>query len=455
MKKNGKDTPGEKLRWTGFFVRDRLKDHGLAKRQLEADLYAYRHGTSVQETRKKLGSLIDHAVRTTGFYKDYDPRIPLEQLPVVDKDTFRNHYREFLSSDYTDAKDNRLMSTSGSTGTPLTMVQNHSKAVCDQADGAAMGVLAGYRIGEKMAMLRVWVRNVQKGKLQQLAENSIMMDSSSLSDDSMQSMLDVLKREKVKCLIGYASAIGELSDYIRRNHISTEGFSLHSIIPISETMPDPVRKQLQEQFGLPVQSWYSNEENGIMGVQEKYSDAYYINSESYYYEILKLNSDEPAENGEVGRIVITDLNNYAFPVIRYANGDTAAARYTEKDGRFRLELTELYGRRSDMLYDTQGRAVTPYVITNNLWNVDGVRQYQFIQDGIKAYTLKLNGDKERMDLPDILGRIRPYLGEDAEIQVEFVQEIPVLASGKRKYIENHCPEYVPEIRRQHAGREDL
>ena len=285
MKKNGKDTPGEKLRWTGFFVRDRLKDHGLAKRQLEADLYAYRHGTSVQETRKKLGSLIDHAVRTTGFYKDYDPRTPLEQLPVVDKDTFRNHYQEFLSSDYTDAKDNRLMSTSGSTGTPLTMVQNHSKAVCDQADGAAMGVLAGYRIGEKMAMLRVWVRNVQKGKLQQLAENSIMMDSSSLSDDSMQSMLDVLKREKVKCLIGYASAIGELSDYIRRNHISTEGFSLHSIIPISETMPDPVRKQLQEQFGLPVQSWYSNEENGIMGVQEKYSDAYYINSESYYYEI--------------------------------------------------------------------------------------------------------------------------------------------------------------------------
>jgi phenylacetate-CoA ligase len=95
------------------------------------------------------------------------------------------------------------------------------------------------------------------------------------------------------------------------------------------------------------------------------------------------------------------------------------------------------------------------VITNNLWNVDGVRQYQFIQDGIREYTLKLNGDKDQMDLPDILGRIRPYLGEDAEIQVEFVQEIPVLASGKRKYIENHCPEYVPEIRRQHAGREDL
>ena len=441
MKKNGKDTPGEKLRWTGFFVWDRLKDHGLAKRQLEADLYAYRHGTSVQETRMKLGSLIDHAVRTTGFYKDYDPRTPLEQLPVVDKDTFRNHYREFLSSDYTDAKDNRLMSTSGSTGTPLTMVQNHSKAVCDQADGAAMGVLAGYRIGEKMAMLRVWVRNVQKGKLQQLAENSIMMDSSSLSDDSMQSMLDVLKREKVKCLIGYASAIGELSDYIRRNHISTEGFSLHSIIPISETMPDPVRKQLQEQFGLPVQSWYSNEENGIMGIQRPEDESYHIDTESYYYEILKLDSDEPAEPGELGRIVITDLYNYAFPILRYDNGDLAIAEKKVKNGRYQLFLKELYGRRSDMIYDCDGKAVTPYIITNNMWDVKGVKQFRFIQETETSYTLWLNGDREQMNVEDILSRIQPYLGEKAQIKIDYVDEIPVLNSGKRKYIENRCEKY--------------
>ena len=450
-----KDTPGEKLRWTGFFVRDGLKDHGLAKRQLEADLYAYRNGTSVRETRQKLAALIHHAVTTTRFYRDYDPETPLEQFPIVDKDTFRSHYNEFLSSDYIGARNNRLMSTSGSTGTPLTMVQNHEKAVCDQADGAAMGVLAGYQIGEKMAMIRVWVKNVQKSKLQLLAENSIMMDSSSLSDESMQKMLDVLKKQKVKCLIGYSSAIGELSDYIRRKQIVLGDFSIHSIIPISETMPDPVKKQLQEQFHVPVQSWYSNEENGIMGVQEKYSNNYYINSESYYYEILKMDSDEPAQDGEAGRIVITDLNNYAFPIIRYANGDTAVAKRTVKDGRYRLELTELYGRRSDMLYDTQGRALTPYIITNNLWNVEGVRQYQFIQTGRKDYLLKLNADREKMDLGDILGRIRPYLGEDAQIQVEYVEEIPVLASGKRKYIENRCPDYAPQIRRQHAGREDL
>ena len=53
----------------------------------------------------------------------------------------------------------------------------------------------------------------------------------------------------------------------------------------------------------------------------------------------------------------------------------------------------------------------------------------------------LNGDQEKMDQKEILGRIRPYLGEEARIKVEIVDEIPVLASGKRKYIENRCEKY--------------
>ena len=39
---------------------------------------------------------------------------------------------------------------------------------------------------------------------------------------------------------------------------------------------------------------------------------------------------------------------------------------------------------------------------------------------------------EKMDQEEILRRIRPYLGEEAHIKVEIVDEIPVLASGKRK-----------------------
>ena len=94
-----------------------------------------------------------------------------------------------------------------------------------------------------------------------------------------------------------------------------------------------------------------------------------------------------------------------------------------------------------MIYDCQGKAVTPYVITNNLWDVQGVRQFRFIQEDVTKYTLWLNGDRDKMNVSDILERIRPYLGNQAEINVEYVEEIPVLNSGKRKYIENRCETY--------------
>ncbi len=430
----------ERARWDGFFALDRMRG-GTVRKKMEQDRYAWKHGTSFKDTEDRIRSLIRHAVDTTDFYRDYDPEIPLISLPVVNKDTFRSQYDTFRSIRYIDAKDNRVMSTSGSTGTPLAMVQDHNKALCNTADSIFLGTLGRYHIGEKMAFIRVWVNNVRKGKVQLMMENSIMMHSASLSDDAISGMLDILKKQKVKCLIGYSSALGEISEYIRRSETDMSGFSVHSILPISEAMPDPIRAQLAAQFQCPVQAWYSNEENGIMGIQGPDTTTYYINSESYHYEILKMDSNEPAEDGELGRIVITDLTNYAFPIIRYDNGDTAIARHKVKGDRYKLYLTELYGRRSDMLYDTSGNAVTPYVITNNLWDVPGVKQYQFVQHSSKKYELRLNGDPEKMDVTDILGRIQPAFGADAEIKITYVDEIPVLASGKRKYIENLCPDY--------------
>ena len=406
----------ERLRWMGFWMLDKMKG-GKIREYYDQIRYAWKEGSSIEETDKRLRDLIAHAVRTTDFYKDYPEDIALKDLPVVNKDTFRQQYDRFISSTYKDAPDNRVMCTSGSTGTPLRMIQNRDKIRHNTAGGIFLGAAAGYYIGMKEAFIRVWVNNVRKSKFQLIQENMIMMDSSRMDEKALAEMFRTIEKKKVKCLVGYSSALGELSDYIRKSGTDCSNCSVRAIIPISETMPEPVRRTLEKQFGCPVRAWYSN------------------------YEILKMDCDEPAEPGELGRIVITDLFNYAFPILRYDNGDTAVAVRKEKNGRFKLYLSELYGRRSDLIYDCKGNAVTPYIITNNLWDIEGVKQYRFIQEDMKDYTIWLNGDPEKMDQKEILGRIRPYLGEEARIKVEIVDEIPVLASGKRKYIENRCEKY--------------
>ena len=430
----------ERLRWDAYWMLDRIKGRPVGK-YVEQVRRGWKEGTSLKENEERIRALIAHAVKTTDYYKDYPEDIPLTELPIVNKDTFRADYDRFISAAFKDAQDNRIMCTSGSTGTPLQVIQNADKIRHCQASAMYMGALAGYKIGMKEAFIRVWVKNVNKSKLQLTAENMIMMDSSRMDGEALQEMLETIRRKKVKFLLGYASALGEISRYIDEKQVDLSGFCVKSIIPISEAMPDPVRFRLQEQFGAPVRSWYSNEEDGIMGLQNKEDGAYRIDTESYFYEILKLDSDEPAEPGELGRIVITDLYNYAFPIIRYDNGDLAVAERREKNGRYKLWLKELYGRRSDLIYTPEGKAVTPYVLTNNLWDLKGVRQYRFIQETETDYTLWLNGDPEVMDPEEVLRRISPYLGERAKIKVEFVDEIPVLNSGKRKYIENRCEKY--------------
>lgn len=430
----------EKLRWFGFWLLDALKGKKV-RTYYDQIRRAWKEGTSIAETEERIRALIAHAVETTEFYKNYPADSALTDLPVVNKDTFRQNYDRFLSKTYKDAPDNRVMCTSGSTGTPLRMIQNRDKIRHNTAGGIFLGAAAGYYIGMKEAFIRVWVNNVKKSKFQLLQENLIMMDSSRMDAQALEEMFQVIEKKKVKCLVGYSSALGELSSYIQKAGKDCSRCKVRAIIPISETMPEPVRRTLEKQFHCPVRAWYSNEENGIMGLQNEENEGYRIDTETYYYEILKMDSDEPAEPGELGRIVITDLFNYAFPILRYDNGDTAVATRKEKNGRYKLYLDELYGRRSDLIYDCEGKAVTPYIITNNLWDIEGVKQYRFIQEDVKDYTIWLNGDPQKMNQEEILGRIRPYLGEEARIKVELVDEIPVLASGKRKYIENRCEKY--------------
>ena len=111
---------------------------------------------------------------------------------------------------------------------------------------------------------------------------------------------------------------------------------------------------------------------------------YYIDSASYYYEFLRMESDLPAKEGEVCRIVITDLYNYAFPIIRYDTGDTAIYRREIIGENFKIFLKEIYGRKTDLVFNSLGRKISPHAITNYMWGVSGIRQWQFTQIGGKG-----------------------------------------------------------------------
>ena len=182
--------------------------------------------------------------------------------------------------------------------------------------------------------------------------------------------------------------------------------------------------------GVPIVECYANEENGVLAQQKVSDNNYYLNNGSYIFEILKLESDEPAEYGELGRIVITDLYNYAFPMIRYDTGDTAILEKGNDISGGWDYVSKLYGRRLDLIYDANGNPIHPMNFARVLKNFSGIKQWQFIQKTEKEYLLKLNAEIN-IDQKRIIQEILNIVG-NGNVSIEFVDDIPVLASGKRK-----------------------
>jgi phenylacetate-CoA ligase len=233
-------------------------------------------------------------------------------------------------------------------------------------------------------------------------------------------------------LRAYASWYDYLVEYIKSGKADIKDLkSLKICLSISEGLNPVTREEMYRLTGIPIVEVYSDEEIGTLGQQRINDTKYYLNHADCKFEMLKLGSDEPAEFGELARIVITDLHNYAFPMIRYDTGDTAVFKEGDSDSNGWFYIEKLYGRRVDMVYDVNGDVVHPMNLGRTLKNFTTIRQWQFIQKGRSDYTIKLDVTNDS-EIKSIVEELKNIFGTDANINVERVDDIPVLTSGKRK-----------------------
>lgn len=256
-----------------------------------------------------------------------------------------------------------------------------------------------------------------------------------MGDENLENLVDIIHREKIVSLRSYASSYKLIADFVRRKNKTLP--SLKICIAGSEALGDDVRSAVQEYMNCDIISQYADEECGILR-QEAISgepDRFYLNHASYKFEVLKMNSNEPADYGELGRIVITDLTNRAFPIIRYDTGDIAVMERADHLSAGYPYFSALYGRRLDLIYNVNGEPVHPMVLNRVMKNFGNIIQWQFIQKSEKGYALKLNVSGE-VDEDGIIQELRKYFGNEAKIDIEYVSDIPVLKSGKRKSVVN-------------------
>lgn len=424
------------IRRVAFWSLDALKGNRISKEYKDIKkIMALPYVEQKQIQNDYLKKIIEHAEKSTVYYSKFNST-DITDMPVVNKSIIKEHFEDFQSSKYVNEK-KHSMSTSGSTGTPFTVYQDMRKRSRVLAELIYFNEIVGQKVGDKFCFFRVWTENDLKvsrnNKLALFAKNEIPIDISHLDDENMENIRQFLKKNKnINELMGYASTHKRLVQYIEKCGDSPSDFSIKLVVSGSEMLESGARKKLQEQFRCPVVSRYSNQENGVLGQQCKDSEKYHMNSASYYIELLKLDSDEPAEIGELGRIVVTDLFNYAMPMIRYDTGDLAIQ--TEKCicGWNTMILDNLQGRRVDVCVTPDGRLLSPLLLDKFMEPYVNLAQFQFIQEEENYYVLKINDPNNEYQDSCFEKMLRELLGNDAVFKIDRVDGIPCLDSGKYK-----------------------
>lgn len=388
--------------------------------------------------KHKFEELVNQATKFTEFYSEYSSKEDINSFPVINKSTLKSESEKFLSKNF-DTRNLYTMATSGSTGTPFVTYQNEDKKRRVNAEVIYYSNKAGYKVGKNLIYLRAITDKSKKSPLKLWLQNETLIDISNLDDMKITKMLNKIGKSSKNgsMMLAYSSTYDSFKDYFDKIGFDMPNKSnLEGIVGSSEMFYEETRAKMEETFGCKTFSRYANQENGIIGQDEVLNNEFLINEANYIVEIFDMDEDKPLKHGEIGRIVITDLFNKAMPFIRYDTGDIGAIKFININGKQKKVISDFGGRRVDVVYDAKGHRLSPHIVTNNFWGFSEIKQYQFIQKNKKDYAIKLNVDRNFSETEKLYNLFLKLLGNEANISIEIVKEIPVLSSGKRKYIVN-------------------
>ena len=238
-----------------------------------------------------------------------------------------------------------------------------------------------------------------------------------------------LARIDPKYLLTYPSNLSALLDLYETG--TPFPHSLRQVRTVGETLHPGLRERCAALKGIEIVDLYSAQEVGLIALQCPLSGLYHIQSESLIVEVLD-DAGKQCEPGEVGRVVITDLHNFATPLIRYEIRDYAEVGPVCPCGRGLPTLSRIMGRRRNMVTLPDGSKHWPLVGAYRYREIADIRQYQAIQHSLHNIEIRLVvSPLTREQETAISALVQQALGYPFRLRFSyFEQELPGTRGGK-------------------------
>lgn len=370
----------------------------------------------------------------TTLFKPEEARGILDQLPVLTRRDIQEHLPDMISETATDLRDD---ATGGSTGTPMSFKVDRETQRAREASLMWANSLAGWRPGEKIAMLWGSDRDVRGSTaerrlaLRWWIENLRWYNAFDMGEDRMARFHRDLSAFRPDFLVAYAGSVFTFARYLRDKDIQPR-YPRKGIVSSAEMLAPPMRAVVEEVFGRPVFDRYGNRELGAIAAECEAHAGLHVNETDC---IVEIDSGDPFRTE--GRILVTYLRNFAMPFIRYDTGDIGRFESAEPCacGRTSLRLARVTGRVSDTIRTSAGNLIHGEYFTHLLYGAAGVREFQFVQEAPDRYVLRLAADRAAAAPREAewTERIREAVGGQADVRIEYVDSIPAMTSGKRRF----------------------
>jgi phenylacetate-CoA ligase len=206
---------------------------------------------------------------------------------------------------------------------------------------------------------------------------------------------------------------------------------LKGVMTYSEALPEGLYQAVRDAWNAPLADTYSCTEFGPLALQCPHAPHYHLQSENAYVEVLRDDGSACAP-GEIGRVVVSGLHNFAMPLLRYELGDMAQAGAACACGRGLPVVTRILGRVRNMARDLQGRLFQPAFDPALEQAGVPVRQYQFVQHAPASLEMAYVMDREmtQVERARLAEAVSTQMGYPVSLGLSRVEAIPRSRGGK-------------------------
>ena len=352
--------------------------------------------------------------------------------PVLTKTEIREHGQDLVANGIPASHGSISWSTtSGSTGQPLRAATSGIAALFQQALLLRMQSWYGVDPQSKLAVIRMTAETPYSGSWGAPTDLAFRTGPAvKLSAfESHEKQLDWLCREQPGCLIVHNANLQALLRRSRLHGKAPRG--LRTVMGFSDMASPGLRSMVRDIWNAEYFDTYSCAELGPLALQCREHANLHLQSERGFLEVLGADGAACA-TGEIGRVVVTDLHNFAMPLIRYDLGDYARLGPPCPCGRGLPVLAGIAGRGGQIAVDPTGRSFFPRLNFDFWLDVAAVQQWQVAQLAPANLEVRYVGERELTadEQSQLTSAIRNAMRYDYRIAFTRLPVIPHAPGGK-------------------------